>query len=335
MLKNQNVLLLGVGAAVALVVYAIVPSAPREPTDATRTIAQTESGANDQAIGESSDRPELVRAPMPENSPTIGHVIQFDNGREVSVNLRRRTEHPFYFLPTNKFVDMYHELEFAALSADATAANQLFINLKACAALPATEELLNDLLMRARDNGMIPSRRGDGLQAAPEGFDYNAYARNKKSGFEFCDGILPELRQDYLKWGMMSAYAGNYYGIRFLTEELDIGQESFDLWKTAWEQGHVNAATAIVVHMRRGIRDQSIGDPDLVQTYAWQLIRNKIYDAAYGYSPQPDSRRAEAMASALHSTAGYLSPHEQEVAENLAVDILESSSNCCIGDWPW
>jgi hypothetical protein len=153
--------------------------------------------------------------------------------------------------------------------------------------------------------------------------------------FDFCEGISAELRQDYKSWAEMAAYSGDYFGIRFLTEELGPGQESHELWKVAWGQGHINAATATILYFRHGHSDQSTGQPDYVQTYAWQLVRNKVYDAAFSYSSRPISQRSEGMAAALDATAGYLTPHEQREAENLAADILEANPNCCIGNWPW
>ena len=336
MLNKRYVAALGIAIVVVAVVYLLdwlrTDNEPFEPSLTTAQETLSESALATDGI---DSVPKLIRTAPPPSAVTKDHVIQFDNGRQIAVELKNRTGQPFYFEPTEKFVDMYVALEQAALSGEATAATQLYMHLKACSTVPETEEAMSQVLLRISEDGLMPNRKGDGLEPTPEGFDYEVYAQRLDKAFRFCEGISAEQRQDYKAWAEMAAYSGDYFGIRFLTEELGPGPESYKLWKIAWSQGHINAATASIIHFRHGYWDQSTGQPDYVQTYAWQLIRNKVYDAAYGFASRPIPQRSEAMAAALDATAGYLTPHQQREAENLAADLLEANPNCCIGSWPW
>ena len=279
---------------------------------------------------------EPIRMPESESMASRDLSIAFGNAREVTVTLRQRPRLNPYFYPTERLIDIYFDLEEAALSGESAAAIQLYQGLKRCNNTPTSRDELDRILTRARDEGIVEWRtRDQAAEPAPVGFNYNSYETYLEESFMFCDGIAANQSENYLEWVRLAAESGEFWGTRFLTEELGDTEESFVLWQQAWEQGHINAATALLLRYRAGNIEQLGGQPDYITTYAFQLIRNKITQAAQSFSANPNSSMLQAMDEALHATRGYLSPREQELAENLAADMIEANPNCCIGNWRW
>lgn len=335
-MRSVSALIFVIVLAIAGAIYTY-DSGNDEPVGPVESLA-SESNADVDVGREPPQRSkaEAVRFPVAEALAAKDHIISFGNGREVAVNLKQSPRSVPYNYPTEQFIDIYYDLEEAALAGESTAAIQLFTNLKACQYAHRSKDELDQALKRARDEGKVEwldGRRGP--QQIPPGFDYSQYEERLKDNFVFCEGITDEQTDNHEKWARLAIDAGDYYGTRLLTEELGRTQESFELWQRAWDQGHINSTTALLLYYRDGTPDYLGGQPDYVQTYAYQLIRNKIYEAADQLSQVPNANRVQAMNDALHATSGHLSPHEQEEAIAMAADMLEANENCCYGHWSW
>jgi len=261
-------------------------------------------------------------------------TLTFSGGQEVEIELRNRPPLPPYFVPTERFVDIYDELAAAALVGEAAAAVQLYRNLSTCRHAHRSQRELDDALDQLHEEGAMawPGHNGD-VEFVPEGFDKTAYANSLKRAYVRCEGLDSDQISQAENWIRLAVQNGEYMGTRFLTEELGRTEESFDLWQAAWDEGHINAAQALIMYYRDDSPDAVNGAPDYIKTYAFQLIRNKVRLAANEFSDMPNPQMAQAYDDALKVTSGFLNPQEQREAEQLAIEILSANENCCIGTW--
>jgi hypothetical protein len=250
--------------------------------------------------------------------------------------MKHRPKFVPYYYPTERFIDIVDDLEKAALTGESAAAIQLARTLKACQSAYRSESELELELERIRTEGTIRfTAKNLDPQPLPAGFNYSTYEANLRRNQVLCEGLSDEQIDSRQDWLRLAVELGDYYGTRFLTAELGKTQESFELWQQAWDDGHINGVTALILYYRRGIPEHLDGRPDYVQTYSYTLIRNKIYEASDQYAEIPNSDRREATHADLIGIGSHLSPHEQEEAENLAADLLEANENCCYGSWRW
>lgn len=275
---------------------------------------------------------------VPDAEAPIGKdvTVRFRNGKEVQINLRQKPIPRPYFYPTERFLDLYDELELAAMSGHSAAAIQIFRSLKACQYAHRTKDELDRALERLRTDGIIEWPNGvREAETIPHGIEYGPFEQSMIDSYELCEGVSDEQANDAERWARLAAEAGDYMGIRLLTEEIGKTQESYELWQQAWEQGYVNGAQAMIIYYRDGIPESLGGEPDYIRMYAFQLIRNKLHEAASQWASHSNSNKLAAMDNALRGTGGFLTPQEQEEAEALAAEILSEDRNCCLGMWGW
>jgi hypothetical protein len=262
--------------------------------------------------------------------------IVFDNGREVQVQLKQRVDQLAYFAPTAQFLDLYDDLKEAALSGNGIAAVQLYSNLENCKLSYRTKSELDQAIRKLQEDHTVewPAGTREPHSIAP-GIDHSVYVADLTERYTLCKGITNAHLSNTEQWARIAVDAGEYMGTRLLARELGKTQESFELWQAAWDAGHINAATALLLYYRRGVPDHMGGQPDYVRTYAYQLIRNKVYESAMQEEGSADAGRLQAMDNALRATGGHLNAQEQALAEDLAADMLEANINCCFGPWRW
>ena len=334
-MSRNTTLLLGVLMVIVALYFWQGSANVDSPTSTVEQEIESTAHEKDEVVEVQID-PAPVRFPEPSPMDPKKHTFFFDNGREVTVTLQQRPESVPYLYPTSRFIDIYDDLVLAAENGSSSAAVQLYLSLKGCQTAYSSQADLGQALAKIRDEGIIEwPGNSRPSETVPTGLDYTQFAENLASQYAQCQGVSSDQAFDIEQWARIAVDVGDYMGTRLLVEEIGPSQESFELWQNAWEQGHINAATGLLLLYRKGVPEHLNGQPDYIQTYAYQLVRNMMYEAASEYSSYSNSNRLQAMDNALRGTGGFLTPQEQAEAENLAADLMESNANCCIGSWGW
>lgn len=305
------------------------------PIESSKTIATDENEAESELVEKQIKAQRFSGRGTSPVAPRNA-TVTFANGREVDVALRQRTRLDPYFDDTGQFLDIYYDLEVAALDGDARAAIQMVSSLKTCRKAFKTRGDMEQALKRLREDSVLdyPGDNRESKQLLP-GMDISSIENQIQFVFDYCEGIGDAETADVEKFARIAIDAGEYMGTRLLTEELGRTREGFDLWQDAWKEGHINGAVSMILFYRDGIPENLDGKPDYVKTYAYHLIANKVYEAASQFSQASNSEMLTAMGDALIGAAGFLTPHEQAEAVELAANLLEANQNCCIGSWMW
>ena len=105
--------------------------------------------------------------------------------------------------------------------------------------------------------------------------------------------------------------------------------------KQSWDLGYVGNGYALSFMLSQGIGGSDSQSPDFVTAYAYSLVTNLVRGKAMEINESPFyGNRVSEMELALENTLGVHLDMEQKIeAQSVAVSLLNSNLNCCIGSW--
>jgi hypothetical protein len=255
-------------------------------------------------------------------------VLVFPDASEVLVSIRQHiTTYPPVEL-TDRLVDMYDDLVRTATDGDASAARILYDHLNYCRGAFQDSASWDDAIRMLRDEGVLIHANRDGaVEELPRGLDTSSIERGMRRQFERCEGVSEDQMDEAEEWARRSAEGNDYFGMQAWNRVLGKSEESLKVLEKAWELGHGSALQSISIYHRTGISESAVDQPDYIKVYAYQLAYNKLKEAAYA---SQNASMMVKMENVLKGLGGYLTPTEQQQAEEMAREIVASNPNCCI-----
>lgn len=259
------------------------------------------------------ERPQPTVPPMrneagaPANGAIRVVAVDFPGGRSVTVPLRSMP-HPGVRIqgPLTTLTDFYRQVSPLARAGDAAAAFELARKLGQC----------KELLSRAPSTEPAPGQ----LPADAE-------------RLEFCRGATLSILDEADMWRRMAIDAGYYFALQDLARELRGTPQELEIWESLWQRGYASVLQVLKMRYSQGVAGSP---PDYVRAYAYKLIELGLMQAAFRDFPSltpTQQYMLSTVTDSLRQAGSYLTPGETEAAVALAVEILTSNRNCCIGRW--
>jgi hypothetical protein len=299
-----------IAAALAAVAAVIWLKSDRDDSD-TREIASAPVSDASPAVdwtGLEPSKPPTTTETRPPGRDAIRVVsVNFPDGTSIAVPLRSMP-HPSVRIEggLTTLADFYRQVAPQAQAGDPAAAWELARKLRQC------KELLS------RKEGVEHVR--DQLPAEPFWLD-------------FCRETDASILDEADMWRQAAIDAGYYFAIQELARDLRGTRQELEIWESLWQRGHASVLQVLKIRYSEGVAGSP---PDYIRAYAHKLIEFGLMQAAISdsRSPTPNQRLMLIMTEdSLRQAGSYLTPGETATAVALAVEILRSNRNCCIGRW--
>jgi hypothetical protein len=303
-------LLAAVGAGAAVVAVGIA-SRNSEITEGFEQKQQTSAVASSERTRERDSIPaksaaELIPVPVSLQPPHYAArqvEVTFGDGKSVHVVVQKPMLPNPPYMPAERFFDQYEALAARAHAGDAAAARMIFRALQNC----------------------------QRLQHALHSKESDSVDENSQRRIRYCDGVDDRYLADASLWAKMASDGGDYYGRQdwaLELQRLNRGAESVQQLEALWNDGYIGVLQALSIAYKKGLA--SNGEPDPVRAYAYFYLRYKLADAA-GWDTPGSRAKLGAMEQARQFLGGNLTAQEQQVAEDMALQLLSANTACCIG----
>jgi len=231
----------------------------------------------------------------------------------------------------------YYELVESAYAGDLDAAHSLFRNLRNCRDNSyRTESDLEAAIESLYLSHEIPSPTGEGtISISPtisselgEATDLVWEEEWLRELYSKCEGVSEEKMAEAENWLRYSGENGSLPALRELTAMLPRSEEKFDYFQLAWNGGDIIALFNVAFLESTGWQDR---EPDPIQAYAGYYLFDQLLTAAIGPTSHDFSLWSSRARTYLEQSHNTLYPAELENAMDLAMEMLESNSKCCVG----
>ncbi len=257
------------------------------------------------------------RKPPPSHSNSREIVLEFPNGKKVSISLADiKPPNPTYSR-YGPFLDgHYSRLKFLADAGDANAAMELHDVLNDCEYYVEPGVTLSEAVSKNRNESI---GRGE------------AYVRHREEQlsryYVVCEGVDANMLAEKDQWLEKASDGRNPLAMQKLFLQKDELQDSGAqlILEKMWEEGHTSS---LLTHAVTSLRKK-----DPVLSYAYYLAYFLVAQATWNATQYPEQfqRNANIIGSDLASKGSMLSSADFQRAEELAFEIVKSNKNCCKG----
>lgn len=315
-------------------------------------VVQTESGpvSGTSPIGNRGDQWPAVPQPSPlitfetveadRSSKEIAkrYELRFPDGSVSTVTLRPY-EADVELLEIASLSDRFEELDRLARGGDASAAFSLAHSLQSCSQdAYETESEFRDAIAMLESELRVPNPQGKGFVEWGSDFgdtDVEGIIQELSDVHTMCRGVTRAQRSlagEYLK---LAADNGSFVALSQLAHQLpQTSDEKLRYLHDAWDEGDFNAALWIGAAYFNGTMG---ADTDRVRGFAYQFVSLQITRLVFTDRQGTVSPVVQSILNGqnekMNKRALELSHAEHAEALELAREILDSASGCCIGLW--
>lgn len=270
----------------------------------------------------------------------IVEMVEFPTGNPIEVVYQRYEIEPLPIEATKHLVDMYGALVSAASNGNGDAAHFLYANTKICSAAARTEVERDKRVRILLNEQHAYVNSSDGADGPTEIIDvepneYELYRQRIYGRFEYCKGLSDEQISNPSKWLSLAVELGNPDAISRMAVSNYGTQDSFNQFKQLWDDGYVDNGHAIGIYYQQGVpTENGRKTPDYISAYAYTVAMNAVWKQAIIRSNPSDlANKIAAIDISSQAAAGYLSPSEQKIADELAIRLIRDHPKCCLSNW--
>ena len=271
-----------------------------------------------------------------------GSIGRLTIGSETINVVFKQFQHKYIFLdPLLSANDVYDDLSEKALAGDAIAARTLANELEKCGASFSTnEEYLSQLkLLKDENIYSTPNRKFDNFKIAPEGM--KSFLAQIKTDYDYCEGLSKEKRSESNKWLSMAAENRDFLAMDRLSTMPSLNPElRHGTLENAWQEfGNKSSAIGLGMYYMgtQYSGDNNLLKPNPIKAYAYLLVGSQLELSSLSIVDPYNSSNREAEIQQKLSVLSAdlnLSAQQQEDAEILAMELLETNPNCCYTGQP-